>query len=80
MYIYVCLQTGIVRDTPPAAPSNYHYFRLPYTAHNCAQVAWMLDKATLDSIGLNYPKSVIDWFIDHDTAPGEMYSQTPGVK
>ena len=51
---YFQAQTGVVRNTRPRAPSNYHWYWLP--THHRFMVDAAVELATVGSGGLEYPE------------------------
>jgi len=59
-------QTGCIYHEQPAAPSNYHRYRLP--ARCLARVKLTVEAAALGSAGLCYEPAFLAWLEAHDAS------------
>lgn len=69
-HFYFTAQTGVIRNDPPAAPSNFHVYRLANTPENHARVWAAVDCARYGSAGLEYSAGFLAWLDEHDESAG----------
>ena len=64
-FIYFIAQTGVLRDTPPWAPTNYYVYRIH--ARFRSVVEDYVNRTAIGDSGFEYPEGAIEWLDDHDT-------------